>query len=214
VSELSAKDARVTALEKSVQSLNQEKSRLFEQLQMRQAEYESSQTELESMQGETTEINYQLREANDRIALLTDELAEAHRSRHVKSASSTPSADESARVLAITEAKYETRLAELRARVQSAEKDRNDGEAAWSRKLDEKTREVDDIRRQIDASAHIDQRHEAIVAQIRQENEELQAELRAQRKEMVDLQLRAQQAIEAEVRSIDPSAWRNYVHLV
>jgi predicted nucleic acid-binding Zn-ribbon protein len=168
---------------------------------MRQAEYESSQTQLESMQGQMTELNYQLREATDRIALLTDELAETRREQHVRSSSTSHSADDAARFLALTEAKYEAKLTEMRNRVQAAERERNDGEAAWIRKLDEKTREVDTLRRQIDASAHVGDRQEAALSQIREENERLQKELLVQQKEMADLRLVVDQAAETEVSS-------------
>jgi chromosome segregation ATPase len=167
---------------------------------MRQAEYESSQSQMESMQGQTAELNYQLRESADRIALLTDELAEARREQHARSSSTTHSADDAARVLALTEARFEAKIAELQNRVHASERERNDGEAAWSRKLDEKTREVDDIRRRMEALVDVEGRHQASLSQIRQENERLHQDSLNQRKDMAELRMLADKAAEAEVR--------------
>ncbi|KAF9650502.1 hypothetical protein BDM02DRAFT_1385736 [Thelephora ganbajun] len=51
-------------------NLTREKDRLFDQLEMRQAELESSNTHLETLQSRTTEYQYQIREFSDRVALL------------------------------------------------------------------------------------------------------------------------------------------------
>jgi chromosome segregation ATPase len=177
-----------------------EKSRLFEQVQLRQAEFESSQTQLESLQGQTAELNYQLRESEDRIALLTEELTDARRDQHTRSSAGSSDADDAARILALTEAKYEAKLTELRGRVQAAEKERNDGEAAWSRKLDEKSREMDELRRTVELSTKVKEGREDLVAQARQETERVQEELRAHLTSMAELRHVAEQAAEAEVR--------------
>ena len=77
--DLENKDSRIADLESLVRSLEGEKDEFFDQLQLRQAELESSRSRLESLEGQTTEFQYQLREANDRIALLTEELSDARR---------------------------------------------------------------------------------------------------------------------------------------
>jgi asparagine synthetase B (glutamine-hydrolysing) len=170
---------------------------------MRQAEFESSQTQLETLQGQTAELNYQLRESADRIALLTEELVDARREQQARPSTSSTSADDAARILALTEAKYEAKLTELRNRVQAAEKERNDGEVGWSRRLDEKVRELDELKRKVDVSTKTKESHEEVIAQARQETERVQEELQAQMARMAELRLAAEQAAESEVWIVD-----------
>jgi hypothetical protein len=154
---------------------------------------------MESMQGQTAELNYQLREATERVELLTEELGEVRREQHARSSGTSHSADDAARILALTEARYEAKLGELQNRVHASERERNDGESAWSRKLDEKTRELDALRRQMDASTDIEFRHQAALAQIHEENERLRQEMLSHRSDVTNLRLVADQAAEAEV---------------
>jgi chromosome segregation ATPase len=166
---------------------------------MRQAEFESSQSHLESLQAQTAELNYQLHESGERIALLTDELSEARRDQDGRAKGSAVSAEESARVLALTEARYEAKLADSRRRLQAAERERTDNEAEWARKLEEKMSELTQLRNTLEASARGKDEKEETVAQIRAESDRLKDEIMKYRDQVADLRREATRLEEADV---------------
>ncbi|KAH7104573.1 hypothetical protein BKA62DRAFT_614648, partial [Auriculariales sp. MPI-PUGE-AT-0066] len=147
---VAAKQAQITTLENNVRSLTVEKSELFDQLQQRQGEIESAQAHLETLESQTGELQYQLREANDRAALLSDELADSSRSAGgpgvMSSGGGMPSEDV-ARLLREAEGKYEARLGDLRERMRALERERTEAEEEWSRNLAERSREIERLRR-------------------------------------------------------------------
>lgn len=130
-------------------------------MQLRQAELESSQSQLENLQNQNNELQYQLREANDRIALLESEETAFSRSpasprlrSHDSGTSATlppsPSHDapvELARLLSEAESKYEARLSDLRSKIRSMEKERNESEEEWARNLAERGKEIERLKR-------------------------------------------------------------------
>lgn len=197
--ELAAKDARVSTLEKSVQNLAQEKNRQFDQLQLRQAEFESSQSQLEALQSQTSELKYQLREAVDRTSLLADELAEARRAQDLHSHGASASAEESTRALALAEARFDARLADARAQLQVAERERNDVEADWARKLDEKVAELDTLRRAVERTNKGKEEDQETVVQVRAEADRLREEMRGYQDQIVTLRREADKINEVEV---------------
>lgn len=131
--------------------LTDEKDELFDQLQMRQAELESSQTHLEALQSQGAELQHQLREASERAGLLAEELLEAQNEHALRGlgggggARGVSDADVS-RMVGAAEARYEARLGELRRTLGAVEREREEGEAEWSRKLMEKAREVERLK--------------------------------------------------------------------
>ncbi|EJD55611.1 hypothetical protein AURDEDRAFT_109873 [Auricularia subglabra TFB-10046 SS5] len=141
--ELAAKNSQIATLENSVRSLSSDKNNLFDQLQLRQGELESAQSHLETLQSQTGELQYQLREANDRIALLTDELAVAG----TQSPGSSMPSEDVARFLREAEGKAEARLSDLRERMRALERERNESEEEWARNLTERGREIERLRR-------------------------------------------------------------------
>ena len=123
---------------------------MFDQLQMRQAELESSQSHLDSVEARSTELQYQLREAEDRIEILTEELAESQ-GKLANGLSPGSSAEELARILSETEGKYEARISDLRSKMRALEKERHDAEDEWSRNLQERSRELERLRGLVEA---------------------------------------------------------------
>ncbi|THH20641.1 hypothetical protein EW146_g766 [Bondarzewia mesenterica] len=193
-----AKNGRIVALENSVQSLSAEKDSLFDQLQLRQGELESSQSHLEVLQSQTTELQYQLRECNDRISLLTEELAEVRRDQELKARGSSSSAEEVARLLSSAEAKYEAKIFDFRRKLSAVEAERSEIEAEWSRKLEEKAKEADRLRGAIDFSARNQQVKEDVVGELKAEIEKLKEEVRVSRVQTAQIQAEAEQATHAE----------------
>ncbi|CCM05148.1 uncharacterized protein FIBRA_07357 [Fibroporia radiculosa] len=196
--ELEVKDSRIRELQNSVRVLNEEKDEFFDQLQLRQAELESSRSRLEVLEGQTTEFQYQLREANDRIALLSEELADARREQDIRPQNAGPSAEEVTRLLSAAEAKYETRMADMRRRLSAVEKERDEGEAQWSRKLSEKVKELESLRGSLHSSTRSREEESESANALRKEIQGLKGEILAYQQRVSDLQVQADTVAEAE----------------
>ncbi len=160
---------------------------MFDQLQLRQAEVESVQSHLESLQNQNTELQYQLREGQDRTALLTYDLQEAQREQESRSQQVTTSPEEVARLLSFTELKYEAKLTEMKTRLQQVEIERNDSESEWSRKVRDKTKEVDDLKNLSEANSRSQGEHEKLVDRLRAEKAQLQDEARLSQQQLTEL---------------------------
>ncbi|KAG8903842.1 hypothetical protein FRB99_002657 [Tulasnella sp. 403] len=160
--ELGAKTTRISQLEATIRTLTQEKDSLFDQMQLRQAELESSQSHLETMTNQNSELQYQLREANDRIAVLSEEVFDARRLSanesphpHLRTHDATayppsPSHDspaELARLLSEAEGKYEARLSDLRSKIRILEKERNESEEEWAKNVAERGKEIERLKK-------------------------------------------------------------------
>lgn len=167
--ELGAKVSQITTLENSLNNVTRDKNVFFDQLQLRQAEVESSQTHLESLQHQNAEFQFQLRESNDRLALLKEECAELVREQESRFRDAVTSPDEVARMVSATEAKYEAKLAEMRRNVSILEKERYDSEADWSRKLKEKVKDLEDLKKVLGSATKTRQDDENIVAGLKEQ---------------------------------------------
>src|SRR5436305_12941483 len=77
--ELAAKSAQVTQFEALNEKLTTEKEGLFDQLQMKQAEFESSQSLMENLQHRSTELTHQLKEIEEKSQALDEELTSLKR---------------------------------------------------------------------------------------------------------------------------------------
>ncbi|RPD82011.1 hypothetical protein L226DRAFT_475472 [Lentinus tigrinus ALCF2SS1-7] len=199
VREMENKKARISDLESTVRTLSKDKDELFDQLQLRQAELESSQSTLESLQGQNTELQYQLREATDRIALLQEEFSDVRHERHMKVAPSGPSAEEVTRLLTAAESKYETKLSDLRRRLAEAERERDEGEAHWSKKLTERAREVDSLKAVINSSQKSKDAESESAQALKDEIQALQDEIRSYQKQITDLRAHLEKTAEVEI---------------
>lgn len=185
-----------------MQVLSAEKDSLFDQLQLRQAELESSQSHLEVLQSQTTELQYQLRETNDRLALATEELADARRDQESKEIrGSSTSAEDVARLLSSAEARYDSKISELRRQLALVEAERNEVEADWSRKLEARGREVERLKAAVDSSARSQQSNEDVVERLSTEIGQLREEVRGQKVQVEQWQAKAEQLSDVEVSS-------------
>ncbi|KZW00629.1 hypothetical protein EXIGLDRAFT_604026 [Exidia glandulosa HHB12029] len=207
--ELSAKNSQIATLENSVRSLSAEKASLFDQLQLRQGELESAQSHLETLQSQTGELQYQLREANDRVALLQDELSTQPMSAGGNGANGSVPSEDVARFLREAEGKYEARLSDLRERMRALEKERNDAEEEWSRNLADRSREVERLRRivgekdgEYDESVRGMREREKKIGELEALNASLRQEMDDVRSEVAKLQdaLEARKELEASLR--------------
>ncbi|KAK0233161.1 hypothetical protein IW262DRAFT_1470284 [Armillaria fumosa] len=196
--ELSMKNSQITQLQTSLKSLAEDKNSLFDELQLRQAELESSQSLLESTQGQNTELQYQLRELEDRVSFLNAELLDAQRGRADLPREPGVSSEEVARLLVASEAKYEAKVMELQRGIAIIEKERNDTEAEWSRKLREKVKETEELKRALGTTVKSKEQDEGVVNQLHQEISELRDELETQGRQVDELHSQLNQARVAE----------------
>ncbi|KAJ7492547.1 hypothetical protein FB451DRAFT_1078701 [Mycena latifolia] len=197
--DLATMTARISSLELTLTSLTNDKNAFFDQLQLRQAELESAQSHLDSLQSQNTELQYQLRESEDRFALLNDDITEARREQDSRSREPTSSAEDVARLLSTTEAKYESKLADLRKNLSVVEKERNESEAQWSRKLRDKVRENDELKLVIGSATKSRELDEGVLENLKEQIKLLQEEVRLQQVEAAEL--RAQSATLEDVES-------------
>jgi chromosome segregation ATPase len=214
--ELSSQTALITTLENSLNKVTRDKNTFFDELQLRQAEVESAQSHLESLQSQNTELQYQLRETSDRYTLLREEMAEVRREHESQSREPLTSAGEVARLLSATEAKYESKISDLKRSLRALEKERSEGEAEWSRKLRDKVREVDQLKKEVGSAASSREHEEEAVAGLKAEIERLKDESRLLHDQLSQLRLSDSQIRDIEVRIfiLNPRHWRSDIAYV
>ena len=178
-----------------------DKNAFFDQLQLRQAEVESAQAHLELLEHQNTELQFQLRESNDRITLLREECAELAREQENRIRDPVHSADEIARMVSATEVKYEAKLAELKRNLTTVEKERYESEADWSRKLKEKVKDLEDLKRVLGSATKTRENDENFVAELKAQLSEAQDTNQTLQRQNSELPLLRDQIQELEVSS-------------
>jgi hypothetical protein len=131
---------------------------------------------------------------------MNDEILEARREQNNNVRIPMTSAEDVARLLSAAEAKHESKMVELRKHVAAVEKERNEGEADWSRKLRDKTRETDELKRVIQSSAKTRDEKEGMVESLKGEINQLQEEIISYQRQVSGLQLQADNIKDIEVK--------------
>ncbi|KAJ3895013.1 hypothetical protein GG344DRAFT_39792 [Lentinula edodes] len=199
--ELSNKNSRITQLENSLNSVVRDKNSFFEQVQIRQAEVESSQAHLESLQSQNAELQYQLREQSDRIILLNEELLEARREHDTvssKYSSISTSPEDTAHLLSSVEIKYEAKLTELKRVLKNTEKERNESDAEWSRKLREKNQEMEKLSTRLGTAIQSKAQDHGLVENLKVEISHLQQQIQISQNEVSRVRMQIAQLKENE----------------
>lgn len=196
--EVKALNDRMRSLESTNLNLTREKDRLFDDLEMRQAELESSNTHLETLQGQTTEFQYQIRELTDRVALLEGELTDAQREANPANGAGM-SAEEVARLISVAEARYEIRLAELRGQLEVIEKERNEADVEWNSKVAARALEVEELKKVIGKSQKSEVDHEAVEEKLRRDIVALKEEVRGHQRQQIEFQKQVERFKDSEV---------------
>ncbi|KAJ3879049.1 hypothetical protein F5051DRAFT_439080 [Lentinula edodes] len=199
--ELSNKNSRITQLENSLNSVVRDKNSFFEQVQIRQAEVESSQAHLESLQSQNAELQYQLREQSDRIILLNEELLEARREHDTvssKYSSISTSPEDTAHLLSSVEIKYEAKLTELKRVLKNTEKERNESDAEWSRKLREKNQEMEKLSTRLGTAIQSKAQDHGLVENLKVEISHLQQQIQISQNEVSQVRMQIAQLKENE----------------
>ena len=131
--------------------------------------------------------------------MLKEEYAELLRESESRSREPTTSPDEIARMVSAAEAKYESRISEMKRNISVLEKERSESEADWSRKLKEKVKELDDIKRILGSAARTRENEENMVANLREELAKAQEANKALQRETAELPILREQLLELEV---------------
>ncbi|TFK41095.1 hypothetical protein BDQ12DRAFT_710926 [Crucibulum laeve] len=185
--ELGFKNTNISALESSLNNVTRDKNAFFDQLQLRQAELESAHAHIESLEHQNTELKFELRESSERLAMMKEEFSEMQREQANRSREPATSAGEIAQLISATEAKYESKVSELKRNLTTLEKERNEGEADWSRKLREKVKELEDLRKTLSSAAKIKEEHDTVVAGLEAEIARINDERRLLREHLSDV---------------------------
>ena len=196
---MAAKNSKIQTLENSVRSLNNERDNLFDQLQLRQAELESSQSRLESLDSSQSELRFQLREATERNAILSEELTDVRRELEYRESRPSISNEDSSKLRAALEAKYESRLSDLNAQLALAEKERNEIESALSRSLQQKTQENEELRKAISSAAQTKGIDEDEVNKLKLDIENLSRQVTSYKEQLKELSRQQERISELEV---------------
>ena len=196
---MAAKNSKIQTLENSVRSLNNERDNLFDQLQLRQAELESSQSRLESLDSSQSELQFQLREATERNAILSEELTDVRRELEYRESRPSISNEDSSKLRAALEAKYESRLSDLNAQLALAEKERNETESALSRSLQQKTQENEELRKAISSAAQTKGIDEDEVNKLKLDIENLSRQVTSYKEQLKEMSRQQERISELEV---------------
>lgn len=157
---------------------------------------------LESLQSSTAELQYQIRDLTDRNALLTEQLADAQRELEYRSQQPSLSAEDTDRIRAASEARYKAKVDELTMRLAEAERDRNDMESALSRNLQQKTQEIEALKKVMDTSSQSKGVGEEEMRVLKQEIDSLRHETSLYKEQLSDLDRQRDRVNELEVSRI------------
>ena len=131
--------------------------------------------------------------------MLKEEYAELLRESESRSREPTTSPDEIARMVSAAEAKYESRISEMKRNISVLEKERSESEADWSRKLKEKVKELDDIKRILGSAARTRENEENMVSNLKEELAKAKEANKALQRETAELPILREQLLELEV---------------
>nr|POF03998.1 golgin imh1 [Quercus suber] len=160
--------ARLEELERQVKTFSDQANSLRDELQLKSAQHASSQSNMDNMQDQTRELATQMKEARGRNASLEDELADAHRLLFERSRE----AETMRRLLGEVEGKAESRVKEMRERMDMAVEERDRAEDEASSIGRRKAREIEDFKIQLrEAQRDVSRATEACEAAERRERE-------------------------------------------
>jgi len=103
-----------------------------------------------------------------------------------------------AQLLSSTEAKYESRISDLRHTVAALEKERDESESDWGRKLREKSKEIEDLKKIVDSSSRSRDERAGVEDNLKAEAVRLKTEVTSYQKQIAQLQKAVEKTEEAE----------------
>ena len=151
-SELEKANAKLTTLQQLKTKLTQERDAAQEELQMDKARYQSATSLMESQREQTSDMQHRMRDTSEKHEAMQEELSETQRQLTERARES----ETLRRLLSEIEAGQESRLREMRERMEAAiaERDKAEDEAAFTGK--KRAREVEDLKEKlIDAERNL-----------------------------------------------------------
>lgn len=143
--EVTSAKARLRELEQQIASISRETEGLKEDIELKTAQHASAQSLMGSMRDQTSEMAMQMKEARERCESLEEEVADAHRLLSERSREG----ETMRRLLADVEGRAESRIREMKERMDTAieERDRAEDEASAAGRR--RARELEDLRNKI-----------------------------------------------------------------
>ena len=143
--ELSNSRARISNYEQQISNLTRDVEGFKEEVELKTAQYASSQSLMSSMRDQTSELAMQSKEARERCESLDEEVADAHRLLNERSREG----ETMRRLLADVESRADSRIREMRERMDTAieERDRAEDDANTSGRR--RARELEELRTKI-----------------------------------------------------------------
>ena len=105
-----------------------------------------------------------------------------------------------ARMVSTVEAKYEARLTEMKRNISVLEKERHDSETDWSKKLKEKVKELEDLKRLLGSATSLRENEETMVASLKAELGTVQKTNLTLQREVEELPVLKERIQELQVR--------------
>ena len=133
------------------------------------------------------------------MALLKEEYAELQREAETRAREPTTSPEEIARMLSAAEAKHEAKATEMKRNIAVLEKERHESEADWSKKLREKVKELEDLKRLLGSANRSRETEENIIATLKDEIRKIQEANTKLQEEVAEVPVLRDQVIELEV---------------
>lgn len=143
--DLASHKARLREIEQQYSQHRSENAGLREEVDLKSAQYASAQSLMASMRDQTSEMAIQVKEARDRCESLDEEVADAHRLLSERSREG----ETMRRLISDVEGRTETRIREMKERMDTAieERDRAEEEASTSGRR--RARELEDLRNKL-----------------------------------------------------------------
>ena len=143
--ELNTSRARVREIEQQIAHLNRDIENLKEEIELKTAQYASAQSLMSSMRDQTTEMATQTKETRERCESLEEEVADAHRLLGERSREG----ETMRRLLAEVEGRSDSRIREMKERMDAAieERDRAEDEASTAGRR--RARELEELRNKV-----------------------------------------------------------------
>ena len=176
--------SRLEEIDLQSSQYSRDKEILKEELELKSAQYASAQSLMSSMRDQTNELAMQMKEARDRCENLEEEIGDAHRLLSERSRE----AETMRRLLADIESRADTRIREMKDRMESAIEERDHAEDQASATGRRKARELEELRNHARETATNLKRTE-------EEKEELELAQREWKRRREDLERQAEQSL-------------------
>ncbi|KAL8694208.1 MAG: hypothetical protein Q9218_001095 [Villophora microphyllina] len=181
--EIALSRSRLRDFEQQITRLKRDNEGLKEDMDLKTAQYASAQSLMSSMRDQTAEMAVQMKEARDRCESLDEEVADAHRLLNERSREG----ETMRRLLADVESKADSRVREMKDRMETAVEERDRAEDEASTAARRRARESEDLRNKVREAERSMKRAE-------EDKEELEAAQRDWKRRREELEQRSEQS--------------------